>query len=255
MSISESLSEREYLPVYDYKDGLQRSTKYQDEIDWAVAPIHDGVKTQSLMRTIFVGALLFITIGGFIYNPHVAYAVTFTLWGMYATIFTFILLIIHTMRKEEALERSHTFLSNLWVIMFTLSLVWEIIITIVFWSLLYHEFHPFSSFGAFWNHGFHILPVLFLLIDYFTNEWRLQHKHIWISLSASFVYAVFNAALVLISGRVIYPILTWKDWQSYVYIIGMIIALFIFHHFFVWLSYKKLRESNRNDDYNCENKT
>lgn len=203
-------------------------------------PIYKLYKTQLIFRCISLIILLFWFISEFIVKENAYQLVAFTIWGLIASILSFMLLILHSYNRKRKKTWYHQWLWRTALLLFETAIVWEIVITIVFWSILYKDVKSFIFGGIddFNMHFDHIFPVVFLLIEFSTNKYlfRLQHWIIVVFLGS--IYAAFNWVYVLTTGKRIYPILTWKDAMTAVWVValffGMILTFFILYKISIW---------------------
>ena len=140
------------------------------------------------------------------------------------------------------------------LILFEISIVSEIVVTIIFWTLLYNqepERHKIDNVDNFNFHFMHILPILLLLIEFATNHWKFVFRHIIFTIAWLTIYGLFNWAYTLGTGNPIYKnVLEWKDLMTYVYCGGMIIVATVFHLIFTFISW--LKAANRDKLNNSE---
>ena len=181
----------------------------------------------------------------------------FTEWGKYMTTFTFVLLCLgHAWTNSQKLplkeyQQQASTSENLgwwWKIVswfFTMTLWWDVIITIVFWLFLL----PTTDFGSdFEGHHWgefklltdHIFPLFYMTIDWCLNGIGYQKQHFWVNIIFVTVYALINMTIVLSTGNVVYPGLTWTTWLSWLLVILGYPAGFGLWHFLVWCTDKKL---------------
>ena len=146
---------------------------------WIWDPIFDISCTQLWIRGFWLVWLLFILIAGGISYLHMGFLVAFTMYGVYFTVITFILLFIYSLLYQLINHHSLIpYLKPICLLFFSISLTWEVIITIVFWTVLSTKFRLFESLFQFCDQLYHIFPLLFLCIDFLLNKWILEYRHI-----------------------------------------------------------------------------
>ena len=64
----------------------------------------------------------------------------------------------------------------------------------------------------------------------------MRHRHILFLLTFAIVYMFANLTGTLVQGEPVYPMLTWKDFLSYAFIVIMVFANLGVFHGMVFLS-------------------
>ena len=218
----------------------QEETEKQSNLTWS--PIYNQYKWQFIFRSFWLIWMLFILIAGAIAHFNIGFYVAFTMYGVYFTTITFICLFVYSVLSERLDQNVKRILSKIWLILFTISLTWEVIITIVFWTVLTTRIKMFDNLFYFWDDQYHIFPLLSLMIEFLTNKWKFEYIHLIHIAVWSLWYGIINLLYVLITGRVIYPFLTWKDWRSYIAVFAISITLVILHLSFTWISHCKAKQ-------------
>jgi hypothetical protein len=135
-----------------------------------------------------------------------------------------------------------------WVtIVYQVALTWETVITIVYWSILWStENHANHSWWYyFWRTALvHILPLVYLLIDYSMNRFYFEESHIWIITGTMVAYGGVNIAVTKITGKPVYGPLSWDSLFSWG--LGLALLPFAIGTAYAWFAltkckFKKLR--------------
>ena len=168
--------------------------------------------------------LLFLYILHFNLLAFLAIALIFmTVWGYLFTLATFILG-VRLMGKpapEDGAESTRKCCKGWkwWIFLYQTSLSLEIIITIVYWVLLY----PLIKNTEFLNKNrlvqwhlalIHTVPIGCLVVDYFINAVPIAPRHLSGILAIAVLYLIDNIIVVKLSGKPVYVILKWNDWAS-----------------------------------------
>ena len=133
-------------------------------------------------------------------------------------------------------------------------MMWNIIITVIFWCVLYKDEveNPFDGLKEFGDHTVHIFPILFCMIDYCTNIYLFRIHHLIIVNIVSTSYVFFNMAYTLKTGDAIYPMLTFKGWDTVMWV-GIMLLFSNFAFIILWKITTKRNKTSRykefEDDY------
>jgi len=155
------------------------------------------------------------------------YYIAFTQWGLFMTSFTFILLLLCSFTKAPG--RFCKTINCLGFVFFEITWTAEVVVTIVFWSILVVvDFDKANDYDieviAFMGET-HILPIVFLGLEFTNNRMRFTKGHAVIAAIAPTLYTATSIVLALVFNIHAYSILTWKDYKSAIF--GVIImALF-----------------------------
>lgn len=159
-----------------------------------------------------------------------------TNWGLHLTFFSLVLNYRAAQDQMENPGQVTGFALLRWrlaVIVFKVAISMEVVLTGLFWALLWHTPKEYTFFHYF-NITTHSFPLAFLVLDFFLQKWVFRYNHVWIVLSVALIYAIFNYSWVVAYGKPIYPILTWKDYGSVV-LIGMALFMTYISHTFLYL--------------------
>ena len=114
----------------------------------------------------------------------------------------------------------------------------EFIITLVYWSMLL----PYvlkESWGTAVMIGLsliHAYPFLSLLIELFCTVHLMRKRHLFITIIVGIVYVVVNITVTFARGDPVYPILTWREWQSAVLVVGVVVLIIGGHMVLFWVT-------------------
>jgi hypothetical protein len=113
----------------------------------------------------------------------------FTVWGVTITELYFCLVmgsyVINSIRGGGKERDPHSPI-RMWKfvsVFFQMALLWEVIITCVYWTILWpFETHPEGTkFTAFWHTSLvHLLPVIYLIVEYIFNRIYFEWHQLWV---------------------------------------------------------------------------
>ena len=64
----------------------------------------------------------------------------------------------------------------------------------------------------------HALPLICYIIDFMLNRLPIVMRHILIGIIVNVVYSLINMIITLSTGMLVYPIFTWTDGLTYLYL-------------------------------------
>ncbi|CAI2379830.1 unnamed protein product [Moneuplotes crassus] len=136
-----------------------------------------------------------------------------TNWGIHLAYISLHLNSMATQDQQNHPGKVKGFLKWRWrlaVIIFQVALNLEILLTILFWGLLWKtpEEYTYGHFIAILAHS---LPAGFLLIDFLLQKWVFRFNHIWFIFLTALIYGIVNFMFVKYTGVYVYPILKWND--------------------------------------------
>ena len=172
-----------------------------------------------------------------------------TFWGILLTAITFTSLTIarlrhHIFKGELKLTEPHHFftLEKFCIFIFGMTMAFEFLITIMYWTVLYDWDGYSRSIDAFLDIIGHALPLIVLIIDFIFNRIPFFPKHLVLMLIISVIYAIVNMAVTLGSGTPVYSVMTWKDGWTALYMFASCLALlfgfFMFYYISLWKNKK-----------------
>ena len=132
----------------------------------------------------------------------------------------------------------------------------ELIITPVFWLLLWQYRHDMEEFKLFWFRLQlvidHSLPLVVLMIDYvFLNALSFIPRHFVFVSAASIAYMLLNMAATLHLGQPLYPFIDWKGVTGFCLVpLGMMFGCWLLFRLLELITYKKLKALGYTDIIN-----
>ena len=151
-----------------------------------------------------------------------------THWGAHLTYFSFVLSYYATEDQLKYPGRVSGLRFIIWrtaVWMFEVSLVFEIGITLVFWTMLYDPSYPMSWF-VFESICIHSLPIIMLTLDFLMQRWVFRYNHLSIMFMIGIPYLFLNYYWS-VTHWTIYPMLTWDDIDSVIFVLFYILLTVI----------------------------
>jgi hypothetical protein len=132
------------------------------------------------------------------------------------------------------------------VFFFVMTLTFEVVITIIFWTALYSPPSPDeSTFNKAKGAMDHSMPLLMLLIDFFLNAMIINPYQIIWTILIMVAYGLENLIIVLGTGFIIYPILEWDSISSLWVTIGITILTVFSYVLFYYLAVYKDKYFNK----------
>jgi hypothetical protein len=185
-------------------------------------------------------------------NPTLIY---FTNWGIFFTAITYTVFAIFTIRQYFFLKTKESIIRNyqntyspwlLWkwgIFLYCASFVFEIIITLFFWGVLF----PGMKNPDIFTFVDHIAPIVILLIDYSMNRIPFSLRFLPLATILLTIYGVINMSWTLSTGHPVYPPLNFKDGMTAVWVI--LLGLLLVGGFFLmtWVTKAKLRKVHQID--------
>jgi hypothetical protein len=101
----------------------------------------------------------------------------------------------------------------------SIALVYEVLITLVFWCLLYEKDDIDMTKAL-----MHIVPIVLLAIDFCVNRITIEKRHLWPNLGILVVYGIINIIHTLVSGKPVYKMMPWDSFGAW--IIGLVMLPF-----------------------------
>jgi hypothetical protein len=161
---------------------------------------------------------------------YIDYSQYFTYWSMWLSFFYFLFIAILMIVKKAwhvqppSLLLEQTWISRVGTIAFHIAYTSEIIVTLIYWAILYRpnddetEDEELEALG---NISVHAVPIILLTIDWVLN--RIQHP---VRFSIHFIsftiaYAITSYVAQVIKGEPLYFITNWDTWIAPVAMIGV----------------------------------
>lgn len=136
--------------------------------------------------------------------------------------------------------------------LFTMTLWWEIIITIVYWSFFHGKFKGNKDVVTaaeqilleIKNITDHLVPIVCLIGDWILNSISCEPRQFWPNLIPISLYLIVNFIVVKGTGQILYPGLTWDSLETlWIALIGFLILPIIWF-VMCWVTNKKLQSLN-----------
>ncbi len=188
----------------------------------------DPVKQQSLKHYRIIAVMLFIGIYCHSYfafeGARLYYLIAFTQWGLFLTALEFVFLVAASCARVET--KSGQRVCRLAYVFFEIAWTAEVVITIVFWSILvvvdFEKAQDYDLEVLIFMCESHLMPITLLSIDFYHNQMRFSKSHAILVAIPPTLYTGVSIFFSLVYDIHAYPILTWKDYKSIIF--GLLIA-------------------------------
>ena len=145
---------------------------------------------------------------------------TLSYWGVICTMAYTISSAIIQPEKTGRIK----YLSIFFAFIFSINLV----ISLTYWALLY----PYINFPSLFDNILgainHSQPLIITVIDFIINRYRVHlYLNIIFSFTAILLYGIINIIFTFAEDEPVYVLLDWVSWQSYVFILGILIIMMI----------------------------
>lgn len=244
---------------------LQRSSKVQNSIKRSTCCASCGIDCLMVFRGVvsLIMVIHWLHSGVEQFKQFGFFALQyFTIWGMWLTTTYFIYAFVSLLRyrkKEDQLKDSdsiwHTWkwLSSL----FMTAVMWQSVISIVYWSVLYEDDKERvgnTFMGNYWNFCDHLFPIIFLIIDWFLNRIYFEKNQIYANMLIFFLYGMINLTVTYARGKPVYPPMSWDSFGSVCFALVMFPLAIGFYFAFYFLTKFKFRKMEMHDSikYNVE---
>lgn len=162
------------------------------------------------------------------------FAAYFTHWGVFTSLTFFITAALagwatlynytHAVTFEQ-LQRGHIGrLCRAATVLMGMATTMEIIIVTVYWTLLYKAKDQMTTQQTWINSTVHAVTLCCLLLDLLMGANRNLDFHFLFLCCLMFVYLFVNLAVSL-AVQPVYPILTWKNAETAMFLVGCLVAL------------------------------
>jgi hypothetical protein len=168
-----------------------------------------------LLCLMLVAHIYLISIIGWRWFP--VSIIYFSNWGFWTTNIYFVLVLMKFPDREVTKRFSHFFHTLI---------AMEIVITVVFWTLIYPSSGYPKEGKIIQNFAIHVIPIGCLLVEFLINKIHVCKKSFKYLVVVGLAYSLLNMTIVLITGKPIYPGLTWKDWRSVIFSLVSLILQF-----------------------------
>jgi len=210
---------------------------YKEEM--LTSSVHLSHRKLVVYRVVSLVILIEIWVLSTINNPGFSKFQYFTIWGLTLVTITFILALIQHHRnlriQEEGIRSSDLKKSTIvfWRIVhliYEIALICEMIVTFIFWTMLFpimiiHIDETTTIFVVVMCQ-IHFFPFVLLLTDFVLVRMHFIPRHAWIILGVLLAYTVVNVAVTLAVSPV-YPILTWTNWKSIIFVVVVTLLLIV----------------------------
>eukprot|EP00347_Sterkiella_histriomuscorum_P008355 403345418 len=200
-----------------------------------------------LFATRLISAIFLVFISCYEFVPYnLAF---FTHWGIYFSAATFTLLTIHEFRirfdknyqkqMDNKFQLTHSKPCSFykWVVYFyQQTLVYESILVVFFWVVLYPEMviAPGNTYKVVTTFVDHICPVTLLIIDFIQNRIHFSFKHLVVTQAVLTFYGFVNLTVTKVNHHPVYPILTFETVLSWLLAFTLPLLDLLFHSIY-WL--------------------
>ena len=175
------------------------------------------------------------------------YLIAFTEWGLFITFFTFVLfLMVSLFRRQGCCKRT---VNKLAYVFFEIAWTAEVVITIVFWSILAvvdsEKAKEYDTEVLIFTAETHLVPIILLSVEFTCTKIRFTRQHAFIAAIPLILYTGVSIYFALVYDIHAYPILTWKDYKSAIF--GPLILLLFAFGFWsgYWIGERKYRSAMR----------
>jgi hypothetical protein len=167
----------------------------------------------------------------------------FTTWGV---IMTFVCMSCSLyVQLANKPKKQHSLCAwKVYIFLFEQALVYEVIITGLFWTVLFDSMinrpifqDPWQKLGLKMHHS---LPMLLLTADYTISVVPYVKRHITLVMPVFGCYVVVNLGFTISRGKPVYDIVDWNSIRSYFIIVGAWSLGFFLFILFHWINQKKL---------------
>jgi len=162
-----------------------------------------------------------------------------TTWGVHLTCLSQLLIFISSIIEHNSSRFwGERYLWRFTWVLFEILVPMNILITLVFWVFLYpdligRDFKTTQKVEFFTSHS---LPLIVTQIDFWVNGWMFKYSHLVIVIGFAIVYMIVNLIATFALGTPLYPIITWKDWGTAIFVPCLMILIICLFLAFTWIS-------------------
>ena len=177
------------------------------------------LKTIQNTRVLGILVIIFWLIIGLYYSGdgslHYCYLTT---WGGYFTLISLILNYIAAWDQRSnpgpvSGPMFYVWRTSVWF--FELTLVFNVIITIIYWAFLTDDYSGDDPLRYWYGVFIHTMPLLFTMTDYLMQKWKFRSAHFLPMTITGVLYMFVNYEATIESGKPLYPIIVWDPiWES-----------------------------------------
>ena len=88
-----------------------------------------------------------------------------------------------------------------------------------------------------------------MVLEYFFDAMQVYRSHVLFLLTYAVAYLLLNV-IVTLEVRIVYKIITWRDYQSYIWATATLMIMILSFYLLVWIGQKKKGISNDNTESN-----
>ena len=159
-------------------------------------------------------------------GQYLYYVIAFTQWGLFLTSLSLFFLFIAVNVKGK-----RKFIHKFAFVLFEIAWTSEVVITVVFWSILvvidFREAYKYNAAVISFMVESHSLPLIMLSLDFYQSQMEFKKRHGLFVAILPTLYAGVSILLAAEFDIFTYSILTWRDYTSFLYGI-LFLFLFIF---------------------------
>ena len=164
----------------------------------------------------------------------------FSNWGVILTLITMVLALRVPFREDSNAQQqsSNSSKSGRWksyLIFFQMSLVFEVVITVVYWAFMSRPKHNFGT-----KICIHIVPIISLTIEFCLMATPFSMRHLLPTFIVGILYLIINFTFSKLSQPV-YKILTWDDYHTVLRLGVGIMLIVVIHIILTFLSKRKTK--------------
>ena len=170
-----------------------------------------------------------------------------TNWGLHFTFFSLVLNYQASIDQKQYPDKVTGLTFYKWrsaVIMYDIAICSEIVLSILFWLLLWKTPEEYTFYDIF-NIITHSVPVAFTLIDFVLQKWIFRFNQVTVVFLIGLIYGLVNFTYVKLYNKPIYPILPWNDTASYILMgsaLLLLVIVFLILYMITYLNYQKNKE-------------
>mmetsp|Transcript_10474 Transcript_10474/g.25342 ORF Transcript_10474/g.25342 Transcript_10474/m.25342 type:complete len:306 (+) Transcript_10474:166-1083(+) len=133
------------------------------------------------------------------------------------------------LEQSQARLRLHKTITLLFEIALPLEIVIASLFWLVVWPVLHEEHILDHGFPLYINLNLHAVGLGLLAIEFLQHQIPFFSRHLIVSLLLGAVYCPINAGATFLTGKPLYPVLTWQDWNSAILVVVAFLAQTVFH--------------------------
>ena len=167
-----------------------------------------------------------------IYATTISYLQWLTHWGVCACVMYYTLQLV-------AKERMKAFTETLFQV--TLTIEW--VLTVIYWTFVFPQYTEDERPPVWYNFSVHFFMFFSLFTDFHYNEIEFDRKNRMLPLITIFAYGAVNVTVTLLT-QPIYPLLTYRNVYSYVFIAYSVAVALACFELCCWMNARKFGKSS-----------